>query len=85
MWIPFGIISKNTHKKIEEKKIIWCLRQQKGIKIVKPNNYLSNIYLEKSNNSLNVMNAALKIKEYDWVATTAYYARYFSIILYFVK
>jgi len=64
---------------LENRSLIWCLRQKKGIRIVNPNQNLLKEYLKKTKSSLNTMNAALQIKETDWILTTAYYARYFAL------
>ena len=60
-------------------KILWCSKQNKGIKLVKPNDNLSDAYLKKSNNSLKSMNLNAGAELYDWAVDAAYYARYHSI------
>ena len=57
----------------------WCFKQKRGIRIIEPNNNLTKAYLKKATSALNTMTAALKINEPDWIATTAYYARYFAL------
>ncbi len=59
-------------------KILWCLKQKRGIKIVEPNKNLVKAYLKKAKSSLNILNSAIEKKEYDWIVTTSYYAKYFS-------
>ena len=61
------------------KKIDWCKKKNKGIKLVKPNINLSRAYLKKSNSSLNMLTSAIEKEEIDWVASTAYYAKYFAV------
>jgi uncharacterized protein (UPF0332 family) len=56
----------------------WCLNQKRGIKIEQPNDNLSDAYLQKAKSSLNMLDSAIDKKEVDWIATTAYYARYFA-------
>ncbi len=60
-------------------KIIWCLKQNKGIKLVKTNDNLCDAYLKKSNNSLKSMNLNEKAELHDWAVDAAYYARYHVI------
>jgi hypothetical protein len=68
--------------KLEDKNkknhIFWCLKQKRGIKLEKPNNNLYNVYINKAKSSLNMLSSAIQKDEIDWIATTAYYARYFS-------
>lgn len=64
---------------MKDRSLIWCLRQKRGIRIIDPNPNLAREYLRKAESSLNTMNAALQIKETDWILTTAYYARYFAL------
>lgn len=59
--------------------LAWCFRQKHGIRIVEPNEDLAKAYLKKAVSALNTMTAALKIRETDWIVTTAYYARYFAL------
>jgi len=40
---------------------------------------------KKAISALNAMNATLQIKETDWIATTAYYARYFALYALLMK
>jgi len=67
------------------RRLTWCLRQKKGIRIIEPNENLSKAYIRKAKSSLNTMNAALQIKETDWILTTAYYARYFALYALLMK
>jgi len=59
--------------------ISWCLKQRRGIKVEHPNVNLANVYIKKAMSSLNILNSALEKDEVDWIATTAYYARYFAL------
>lgn len=64
---------------MSDERIIWCLRQKRGIRIIEPNSTLAKAYLHKAISALNTMTAAAKINETDWILTTAYYARYFAL------
>jgi len=70
---------------LEDRSLIWCLKQKRGIKIIDPNENLVKEYLKKARSSLNTMNAALQIKETDWILITAYYARYFALYALLMK
>ena len=59
--------------------ISWCLKQKRGIKLEEPNDNLCKAYLQKAKSALNMLNAAIEKNEVDWIATTAYYARYLSL------
>jgi len=70
---------------LENNSLIWCLKQRKGIRIIEPNSNLAKEYIRKAVSALNTMNAALQIKEIDWILTTAYYARYFALYALLMK
>ncbi|MBL7169575.1 MAG: HEPN domain-containing protein [Candidatus Aenigmarchaeota archaeon] len=65
-------------------KIIWCSEQKSGIKIVRPNDNLSEAYLKKANEALRVMNKIRGVSK-DWSVSSAYYARYNAIYALLVK
>ena len=70
---------------LSDEKLIWCLRQKHGIRIIEPNTNLSQAYLRKAISALNTMIAVVKIKETDSVNTAAYYARYFALYALLMK
>ncbi|MCW4003634.1 MAG: HEPN domain-containing protein [Candidatus Bathyarchaeota archaeon] len=55
------------------------------MRLTEPNPNLAKAYLKKAISALNTMTAALQIKETDWTATTAYYARYFALYALLMK
>ena len=61
-----------------EGKIIWCSKQKTGIRIVRPNDNLSEAYLKKANEALKVMGKIKGISK-NWSVSSAYYARYNAI------
>ncbi len=67
------------------RELTWCLEQKRGIKLVKPSQRLAEEYLKKAKGSLNSMNAVEQIGEVEWIATTAYYARYFALYALLMK
>jgi uncharacterized protein (UPF0332 family) len=70
---------------LKDNNLIWCLRQKRGIRIIEPNPNLTKAYLKKAISALNTMTAVLQIRETDWTATTAYYARYFALYALLMK
>lgn len=58
--------------------ISWCLKQKRGIKLEEPNYNLCNVYIKKAKSALNMLSSAIEKDEVDWIATTAYYSRYFA-------
>ncbi|MFA5559783.1 MAG: HEPN domain-containing protein [Methanofastidiosum sp.] len=57
-------------------RIIWCLNQKNGIKIIEPNPNLSNAYIHKAEDSLESIQVNIKK---EWKIATAYYTIYFSL------
>lgn len=68
-----------------DERVLWCSKQEKGIKIVEPNENLCKAYLKKANESLKSMNANLNLGLREWVITTAYYARYNAVYALLMK
>jgi len=57
----------------------WCWKQKRGIKLEEPNEHLCKAYVEKAKSALNMLDSAIEKDEVDWIATTAYYSRYFAL------
>jgi uncharacterized protein (UPF0332 family) len=62
----------------KKRHLAWCLKQKRGIKCENPNDNLSIVYIKKAKSALNMLTSATEKDEVDWIATTAYYARYFA-------
>lgn len=60
-------------------KISWCKKQPKGIKLIEPNDNLSNEYYENAEESVKVLKSICETKSNMWLATTKYYIEYFSV------
>lgn len=58
--------------------VSWCWKQKRGTKLEEPNDNLCNIYIKKAKSALNMLSSASEKDEVDWIATTAYYARYLA-------
>jgi len=63
----------------------WCLKQEKGIKLIEANDNLAEVYLKKAKSALNMLDSAIEKKEYEWVLDISYYAKYFMIYAVFIK
>src|SRR3972149_10697224 len=70
---------------LKDDGLTWCFKQKRGIHITEPNINLTKAYLKKATSALNTMTATLQINEADWIATTAYYARYFELYALLMK
>jgi uncharacterized protein (UPF0332 family) len=57
----------------------WCLKQQRGIRLVKPSENLVNAYLEKSRNALRSMEVNAREDIIEWAVSASYYAKYFAV------
>ena len=57
----------------------WCLRQSKGIRLVRPSGNLAKAYLKKSRSALRSMKVNAENGIEDWAISAAYYAKYFSV------
>ena len=53
-------------------------KEERGLKISKPNNYLSEGHVRKADHNLIVMTDLSKLGHEDWVVISAYYAMYQS-------
>ena len=56
-----------------------CWKQKRGIKLEESNDNLCKAYIEKAKSALNMLDSATEKAEVDWMATTAYYSRYFAL------
>lgn len=72
------LFGRITMKLKDKNHVSWCLRHNRGIKLEEPNDNLCNVYLQKAKSALNMLSSATEKDEIDWIATTAYYARYFA-------
>lgn len=60
------------------KKIHWCKTQSSGIRFVEPSSNLYKAYIQKAKSALIMLSAAIEKDQLEWIATTSYYARYFT-------
>ncbi len=62
---------------MDVERLKWCLKQNKGIKIIKPNNNLAGEYIKSAEETLLVLQS-IKDKSNMWISTTKYYCEYFA-------
>jgi uncharacterized protein (UPF0332 family) len=62
-----------------KKHLKWCLKQNKGIKIIKPSENLTTAYLRKSRNALKSMEINAEASITEWAVSASYYAKYFAV------
>ncbi|MBI2543563.1 MAG: hypothetical protein HYW24_05265 [Candidatus Aenigmarchaeota archaeon] len=60
-------------------KVSWCKKQVKGIKLIEPNDNLSEEYYQNAEESLKVLRSIKETKSNIWLATTKYYTEYFAV------
>ncbi len=65
-------------------KLRWCCSQDKGLKIIKPNDNLAKEYLQSAEETLSILQD-IKGKSNMWLATTKYYCEYFSVYALLMK
>ena len=61
------------------KQIRWCKKQKRGIKLIQPNDNLSEEYYQNAEESLRVLRSITETKSNMWLATTKYYIEYFAV------
>lgn len=61
------------------KKLKWCLKQKKGIKLIEPSQNLCEAYLQKAKEALEATVINSKAGLISWAISASYYAKYFSV------
>jgi len=57
----------------------WCLKQAKGIRLVKPSENLVKAYLRKARSALKSMEVNAEAGITEWAVSASYYAKYFAV------
>jgi uncharacterized protein (UPF0332 family) len=63
----------------DKRHLIWCLKQNKGIRQVNPSDNLVRAYLEKSRTALKSMEVNAQANLAEWAISASYYAKYFAV------
>ncbi len=66
-------------------QISWCKNQKNGIKLIEPNDNLSEEYLRNAEESMKILKIIYPVKSNMWLATTKYYIEYFSVYAVLMK
>lgn len=61
------------------RKLKWCFKQKKGIKLVEPSDNLCGAYLQKAKEALEATIVNSKAGLTSWAISASYYAKYFSV------
>jgi len=62
-----------------QKRLQWCLKQNKGIRMVNPSENLMKASLQKTRNALKSMDVNAQAGLVDWSVSASYYAKYFAV------
>ncbi|UCG67997.1 MAG: HEPN domain-containing protein [Thermoplasmata archaeon] len=62
----------------DERKIQWCLKKERGISLVSPNDNLAKAYIAKAKESADVMRI-IQNKSSAWAMSACYYSMYYSL------
>ncbi len=62
----------------------WCKRQAKGIRLIEPNDNLSQEYIATSEETLEVLRC-IENKSKVWLAAAKYYCEYFAVYSFLMK
>jgi uncharacterized protein (UPF0332 family) len=57
----------------------WCFKLKNPVELVEPSDNLSQAYIKKSNDSLDMAQLSIKNNKKDWAVTTLYYCQYFVL------
>jgi uncharacterized protein (UPF0332 family) len=63
----------------EKSYLKWCLKQPRGVRLVKPSENLVRAYQQKSRNALKSMEVNAREGISEWAVSASYYARYFAV------
>ena len=57
----------------------WCFTLKNPVEIVEPSTNLAQAYIEKSNDSLEMAQLAIRANKKEWAVTTMYYCQYMAL------
>jgi uncharacterized protein (UPF0332 family) len=60
-------------------KLNWCKKLKNGIKLIEPNENISNSYLEQSLNTLKKVSQLIEEIDFLWATVRIYYADYYAL------
>jgi uncharacterized protein (UPF0332 family) len=68
----------------DERKIQWCLKKERGISLISPNENLHRAYVAKAKEAAEVMRT-LQEKSPSWAMSACYYSMYYSLYAIMIK
>jgi uncharacterized protein (UPF0332 family) len=68
----------------DERKIQWCLKKERGISLIPPNENLQKAYVAKAKEAAEVMRT-LQDKSPSWAMSACYYSMYYSLYAIMIK
>ena len=68
----------------DERKIQWCLKKERGISLISPNENLARAYVDKAKEAAEVMRT-LQEKSMAWAMSACYYSMYYSLYAIMMK
>ena len=68
----------------DERKIQWCLKKERGISLITPNENLAKAYVVKAKEAAEVMRT-LQEKSMAWAMSACYYSMYYSLYAVMMK
>lgn len=68
----------------DERKIQWCLKKERGISLIRPNENLAQSYVAKAKEAAEVMRT-LQEKSMAWAMSACYYSMYYSLYAVMMK
>lgn len=74
-----SLISCGVIMQSDKKYLKWCIKQKKGIKLVKESENLQKAYVKKSKEALKSMEVNANAGIDEWAVSASYYAKYFII------
>lgn len=67
------------------KDVKWCFKIQNGLKLVEPNDNISEGYLEQSENALSKVKSLIDEKDFVWANSRIYYCAYYAVLSFLYK
>lgn len=68
----------------DERKIQWCIKKERGISLISPNENLAKAYVVKAKEAADVMRT-LQEKSMAWAMSACYYSMYYSLYAIMMK
>ena len=67
------------------KKIRWCFKIKKGLKIIEPSEVVSDSYIEQSEKALSKVKSLIDENDFVWANSRMYYSVYYAVMSFLYK